>query len=665
MKRMIVAMDRIIVTTNRQYGGEGDIRILAEDMAVNGLINPITLRDVTEQYKGVPIPGGEYFEIVAGRRRHAAAKLLGWTEIESYALEEGEKEKADAISASENINRLAMHPLDEAEIFRRLIERGETAESLAKRYDRTKAGIWQRVQLLDLSEGIKELFRQGKISLHAAAMLKSLDAQQQDAFCVYFKKTPMSKMWEKSGMSDEDVKEFIAETNGDKLHKCVAGAECQNCKKRTYYSDKELFPELGGNTGDACLDHECYADKWRKLLSSRIRSVKGEHKGHVNTNILVTDSEELKKIFGKSVTLETPGAGGFSMEYSLKLVKYYSNVTADKAEQGALPCLVIGLGGGKLKVTPSYWKEPAKEEQSDGKKQADVFAPIVKMLELPKEEAAQTAAALGKGCSQSWQASDKVRKIEQKVKEKVFGRLLEIKAGQPDSDKDIDRFLTEWLKEGADNRKTARVFAGAEDVKALRKLSILKLFAMLSAGCISFYDMAGIKGIAMAKQDDVAEWAGIPLVQLKEMYKEELRALMPKPKAVKKTDKSKQQAETEAAEDGEDEWEHEKPLGRPVKKRAGIQTCRVCGCTHVTPCVHKMSGDTCWWVEDDLCSACVGKEKPAVKPAKAKKAAPKTAAKKPAAAKAKKAAKKPAAKKQPVRSAKAKTGKSAKTKKAV
>ena len=35
-----------------------------------------------------------------------------------------------------------------------------------------------------------------------------------------------------------------------------------------------------------------------------------------------------------------------------------------------------------------------------------------------------------------------------------------------------------------------------------------------------------------------------------------------------------------------------------------IQRCRVCGCTHYNPC-----DGGCWWVEDDLCSACaVGEE---------------------------------------------------------
>lgn len=38
-----------------------------------------------------------------------------------------------------------------------------------------------------------------------------------------------------------------------------------------------------------------------------------------------------------------------------------------------------------------------------------------------------------------------------------------------------------------------------------------------------------------------------------------------------------------------------------------IQTCRICGCTDddCSQCIEK-TGDACYWIEDDLCSACTG-----------------------------------------------------------
>ena len=43
------------------------------------------------------------------------------------------------------------------------------------------------------------------------------------------------------------------------------------------------------------------------------------------------------------------------------------------------------------------------------------------------------------------------------------------------------------------------------------------------------------------------------------------------------------------------------------KEKSGAGTCRICGCTENNPCIDDNSGDTCSWVEPDLCSACADK----------------------------------------------------------
>jgi hypothetical protein len=39
-----------------------------------------------------------------------------------------------------------------------------------------------------------------------------------------------------------------------------------------------------------------------------------------------------------------------------------------------------------------------------------------------------------------------------------------------------------------------------------------------------------------------------------------------------------------------------------------IRTCRLCGCTEDRACVDDEHGGVCYWIYDDLCSACVGQE---------------------------------------------------------
>ena len=42
----------------------------------------------------------------------------------------------------------------------------------------------------------------------------------------------------------------------------------------------------------------------------------------------------------------------------------------------------------------------------------------------------------------------------------------------------------------------------------------------------------------------------------------------------------------------------------------GVQTCRVCGCWEYEPCFDVFAGDACFWIEEDLCSACQEKAEP-------------------------------------------------------
>jgi ParB family chromosome partitioning protein len=138
-----IFIENIESVTNRPYGGEGELKTLAEDMKRNGLINPVTVHaKPSHENPAAMIPGDIRYIIIAGRRRVAAAKLLGWKEIEARILSGDETERVDEIAASENINRMAMHPLDEAAIFFKLIESGRPIRELAKQYDHSvSAGV--------------------------------------------------------------------------------------------------------------------------------------------------------------------------------------------------------------------------------------------------------------------------------------------------------------------------------------------------------------------------------------------------------------------------------------------------------------------------------------------------------------------------------------------
>ncbi|MDR2663773.1 MAG: ParB/RepB/Spo0J family partition protein [Treponema sp.] len=495
-----IPIDTIISTSNRENGGDGDLKILAEDIKHNGLINPVTVK-----YR---LTSAENFVLVAGRRRLAAARLLGWKEIPCRILEGDETEHADDIALSENVNRLAMHPLDEAEIFRRLLEGGEPIQSIAKRYDRPVSGIWQRVQLQDLSPDIKKMFRNGKLDLQSAAMLKSLDKKEQAEFVKWGE--------DYVSINERDVARFVRNLHNDEVYQFL-GKDCEKCKTRTFFTDNSLFPEAGV-VRDACLDHGCYVKKWTKLLEARVESFKGEHQSHAAASLIVFDRYpvDLKKILGNGIQLD--GA-------DYKIAERDWSCFSDTKSAGAEPCFYVYVSsdGAKLHVKPTYWK---KKETTDLKN----FSAELKLLELPKDEDAAVRNALKAKKVDHYNFTEKVR---QKV---LYGLIAARAADRAGSHGDAELLLGNEFRSSAHHKKiyslfTGKEYAGDSDIKEFLKLGDSAVFALLYALSLNLYD---VPPVWSEKEAPAAfAWSGLPPGEIKKLYQEAIRELLPKPKAEK------------------------------------------------------------------------------------------------------------------------------------
>ena len=512
MKEQLIDLTDLRFSDNRTYGGEGDIKILAEDINSNGLINPITVKPAAADKL-------EIFEVVAGRRRIRAVTMLGWKTIPCRILEGNEIDRAEEIAGAENINRLAMHPLDEASIFKKLLENGEPIEGLAKRFDRTVSAIWQRIQLLGLEDNVKTLFRKGALSLQSAAMLNSLDVEGQNLFHEKYKDAIYD---EDEKIEEWEVRNFISGLNHDRLYKCVIDKQCETCKTRTYFTDANLFPELS-SMEDSCLNHVCYLDKWIKLLERKIKSLKGEAPSHTDSDLIVSSDNSFRKIFGKTVTLN-------GVEY--KILHDHWETRAEKEGKNTYPCFCMEFSGsGKLEIKPSFRKDPKAEKS---KKEESKFTKIVSLLDLPKDETTQTIAAFESKIDPKKPWDNTAHDVETAVKRGVLTKILEIKAQQADNDSDIDRFLDGYFKRH-DNKKILQLFTGTENFKDARKLSIPKLFALMNALDMSAWSLPDFDSIATVKKHDSAEWAGITVAQIREMYREGIKAQVPPLKKEKKT----------------------------------------------------------------------------------------------------------------------------------
>jgi len=524
-----IKIDAILHASNRTYGGEGDIKILAADMKENGLINPITVKDLPEEKRGGN--PDKVYEAVAGRRRLDAAISLGWEDILACVLEGDEVNRADEIAGSENINRLAMHPLDEAIIFAKMLENGQSVDELAKRYDRKASAIWQRVQLLDLDNDIKTLFRNGNLSLHSAAMLKSLSDETQKAFYKQFKNDPAVEGGEV--IEDWQIKRFISNLDYDKLYVFLKDKQCAGCKTRTYFGDKNLFPELD-DVSDSCLNHDCYMEKWATVLASRIKSLKGEYKSHAAAALILHESG-LEKITGKKITID--GA-----EYSV--LPWRWNTEAKAKDKGALPCFHISMSAsGKLEIKPEYWKKSDEAilggvSASPASKRKD-FAPIVNVLDMPKAETEETLDAL------SNRKRLTAAGLGDNVRDSVFWRIMEMKKQEFDDPQKADSASKEaFLKKHfhylhGNGRKVFEMFVGKMAISDIAKLPPGKVFLLLAAMEWAEHELVNPVDFEKGKPCDILKWAGIPNEQLRQLYKEEISRRMPKKPGEKKAEKQK------------------------------------------------------------------------------------------------------------------------------
>lgn len=162
----------------RRTGKAEGIAALAASIAAHGLRQNLNVR---------PGSDGAHFEVVAGGRRLRAMKQLAKTgqlaeDAPVSCLVLTESDNAAEISLAENAMREAMHPDDQFEAFRNLIEtNGAAVEDVAARFGVTPAVVRQRLKLANVSPKLRALFRKGEMTLaHVMAFTISDDHAAQE-----------------------------------------------------------------------------------------------------------------------------------------------------------------------------------------------------------------------------------------------------------------------------------------------------------------------------------------------------------------------------------------------------------------------------------------------------------------------------------------------------
>jgi ParB family transcriptional regulator, chromosome partitioning protein len=115
---------------------------------------------------------GENFELVAGERRWRACAALGQPNMPAIVRDSDDKDSLE-VAIIENLQRENLNPIEEAAGFSSLMdEYGFTQEELALRVSKSRPAIANALRLLALSDGIKAMLVDGRLSAgHGRALL--------------------------------------------------------------------------------------------------------------------------------------------------------------------------------------------------------------------------------------------------------------------------------------------------------------------------------------------------------------------------------------------------------------------------------------------------------------------------------------------------------------
>ena len=255
-------------TNPRKTFDEKQLAELADSIRSKGVLLPLLVR---------PVNG--HFEIVAGERRYRASKLAGRDSVPATVRELNDAECLE-IQLIENLLRTDLHPFEEAQGFRALLDQegGKyTIEKIAAKTGKPAYFIARRLKLLDLAKPVSDAFVLGHIGVEHAQMIAKLVPEMQEealrrCFDGYYgaddkdrSLVPVSRL---QAWIEHNVYlslKSVPFSKDDETLVPEAGS-CAECPKRTGFNTL-LFSEV---REDSCADAACFNRKLDAHIALRV-----------------------------------------------------------------------------------------------------------------------------------------------------------------------------------------------------------------------------------------------------------------------------------------------------------------------------------------------------------------------------------------------------------
>lgn len=146
------------VSLSKVYESSNRLREVVKDEAFYELVESLRSQSLLQPIKVRPTKDG--YELIYGHRRTAAMRHLGWAECEAI-VENVDDENALVQSALENLHRKDIDVFEEANIYKKLQERGYTLAQIAKLVSKPQGHISNRFSLLRLPAEVQQLVQFG------------------------------------------------------------------------------------------------------------------------------------------------------------------------------------------------------------------------------------------------------------------------------------------------------------------------------------------------------------------------------------------------------------------------------------------------------------------------------------------------------------------------
>jgi len=252
-------------TTNpRRIFEENGLRELAETIRSQGVLSPLLVRPLNERS----------FEIVFGARRYRAAQMA---DAETVPVRIKQMSDAEVLEAQliENLQRRDVHPMEEANGFRALLNLEEpkySVEQIAAKTGKSPVYVAGRLKLTELVPVVVEAFYREEIGVGHALLLAKLPADKQEAALTACFQEEWSASRDRKAKHillpvrnlhswiEQNILLVLKDAPFDKrdAHLVAIAGSCVDCANRTGHN-KLLFADLGKQ--DACTDPSCYQAK--------------------------------------------------------------------------------------------------------------------------------------------------------------------------------------------------------------------------------------------------------------------------------------------------------------------------------------------------------------------------------------------------------------------